>query len=216
MRRPVLLTTLGALLGLAAAQAVAHSNATPAASPFASPRAATCSGSRRPPEFFLDLVGTPAASNATARAGAISITSGTPAPLPTGPPADPLTVAAITAVMEAVVACFNAGDFARTAALFTDDFWRQEVRGMEVVAQGFAEAAAQPPTPVPPDERETLVGIREVRVLAAERIGAMVELETARAGREVSFVVFVDTPDGWRIGDVTTNPPPEAASTPAP
>ena len=168
------------------------------ATPPGTPTSEPCRVVPRSAAFFQELATTAAARPPSPTAS--------PAPLilPEGDPVTAETVVAITATMEAVVACSNAGDFARTAALFTDDFWRREVR-FAGAAVSVANTVASPPAPVSTEQRERLVDIWGERILPDGRVGALVVLSRpSDAVTDADFVVFEKVNDRWLVDEVIT------------
>ena len=104
--------------------AASRLGASPAEARQATP-AATCQVAPRPAGFFDQIAATPGATKATpvgTPAGSAS-----PVALPQGQPADQATVAAVSEVERQLVACLNAGDYARAYALYTDDYLRRNL-----------------------------------------------------------------------------------------
>lgn len=198
-----------ALLGV-----VAVGNAPAAAqqaSPAASPAVVACTVAPRPVDqligFWYGPGGTPAA---TPPAGSPVASA---AELPQGEPADAVTVAAITATTQEVFACVNAGEFARQLALYTDRLTRQfGPQHGETEAQTRAFVAT--PHPAPPDQRVTVLGLRDARVLPDGRVGALLELEvndpTQGPAPQTAFIVFVRDGDRWLVDEFV--PLPTAAT----
>ncbi len=144
------------------------------------PVASDCDVDPRSLEGVLALV-----DNATPVPGFAAVAS--EADLPQGSPADAATVAAVTAVEVAFVACVGAGDWPRVLALMTDDaVLRNYPESPKRVAELFGSVGTPPVAGV----QYVLVAVRDVRLLSDGRIGAVVELGV------------VDTP-GPRTIDVT-------------
>jgi hypothetical protein len=127
----------------------------------------------------------------------------TPAPRPTTPPsepAEPATIAAISATVYHFLACVNAGDMLRGYALYTDEFVRTSVF--------FDPAMERPPVPVPPDQRVTLLDITYVRVYPDDRVGAVIVIDDplAPSPAEPYFFVFREVDGDWLFDEwpVTT------------
>lgn len=115
--------------------------------------------------------------------------------LPTGEPADPATVAAVTATVRRFVACANARDVGRMYALVSDAFLRQSFGNQPTTEAVAAYLAATPPAR-PADQRTELVAVRSVRVLADGRIGALVDdrdpTDPRTTGVSTDWVVLVE------------------------
>ncbi len=191
-----------------AAPVVARQDTTPPAlaDDIASCQAAT---EPRPIEFFTPLLvaptPTPAATEPEKSAEAVTPTGTEYVPadhaddavssapddsfsVPPGWDADPTTVAAVEAALRAMVACINAGDFLRFAALFTDDYWVAAFRSGAWAGFWGIEAAATDPAAfetfvretesVAPDQHHVLRNLEEVVVLLDGRVGAVAFLAT--------------------------------------
>jgi predicted SnoaL-like aldol condensation-catalyzing enzyme len=106
--------------------------------------------------------------------------------------------------MEEIVTCFNDGEFARAASLFTDEYWRAEIRSPEI-GQSFANAASTPATIVREGEREELIEIRDVRTLEDGRVSAIVILKNARDTEpDADLVIFEREGGRWLVDEVIT------------
>lgn len=173
--------------------------ATPAGTTGAVPPPAACRVAPR------SLAALRAAGTSTAAPTAVA----TPAVLPAGTPADPATVAAIVAVTRERIACNNANDLLRILAFFTDEYLRRTVD-----FGALARALDLPPTPVPAALRQGLVAVRDVRLLADGRVGAVVVTETPSAAppTQATFVRFRKVGDRWLIDDLTDLPPDQATT----
>lgn len=127
--------------------------------------------------------------------------------LPAGEPADAATVAAVTAAARRFVACANARDVARMYALVSDAFLRQSF-GNQPATEAVAAYLAATPVARPPAERTELVAVREVRVLADGRVGALVDhrdpTDPRTDGIATDWVVFVEA-DGGLLMDETVS-----------
>jgi ketosteroid isomerase-like protein len=144
--------------------------------------------------------------------------------LPAGDPADPETVAAVTATVREYLACLNAGEFLRIYALVSGDYLRTQVvpneptaEGLAAFRRGLATAVAASPQPLPEAARTSLVEIGNVRMLEDGRVGAVVVTEDAETGsrQDRAFVVF--TNEGGRLLiDAVSQIIPGVASSPTP
>ncbi len=162
---------------------------------------AECRVEPRPLAGFESVIGTPGAVSA--------ILMGTPiatGEIPSGgTPADPAVVDAVTATAREFLACANAGDMRRAAALLTDDAFRQFYGGID--QRDVAELAGIP-TPLPMELRASSVAVEDVRVLEDGRVTAVTEIN---GGRNV--LIFVATGDRYLL-DASAELP--AAGTPTP
>jgi hypothetical protein len=127
----------------------------------------------------------------------------TEADLPDGPPADPATAAAVAAVAREYVACVNLWDRTRLLALATDDYVRRYFALQEpYTPEQFAALAT--PLPSGPEWSETLLEVRDVRVLPDGRVSAIVVLEIPHPGLvsvTTTFFIFERNGDRWLIDD---------------
>jgi len=175
------------------------------------PAVSDCRTAPRTDQFFRRLTLAPAVAPGTAEA------SPPPFAMPRGRLADPATATAIVATVEQIVACFNAGDFARLSALFTDDYWRREVDALAEKADEFAGAVAAPPAPVAPGSRERLIEVRQIEILADGRVGALVVFSNPKdTAPDPDFLYFVQTEGRWLVDEVVTGIGIEAAAAATP
>ncbi|MGH2558586.1 MAG: hypothetical protein ACRDJH_05940 [Thermomicrobiales bacterium] len=121
-----------------------------------------------------------------------------PSALPSGEPADPGTVAEITAVVEQFMACLNALDVLRTFALVSDDLIPRMVTDADLSPE---DVAVSTPDPAPQEHWIKLGEIDGVRVLADGRVGALVTAAPPDNDDPV-FMIFTHTEDRWLIDDV--------------
>ena len=160
------------------------------------PDPALCRTEPRPQAELLPLLsGTPAAAPAATDLPA-SVTA--EAQLPSGTPADAATVAAITATARELIACNNAGDFGRVFAFYTDEFIRRAFGGDPTAREQVPALLATPAAPLPPEARTTLLAVRDVRVLADGRVGAIMEDVDPRQKVTV-FLIFAQVGDRWLV-----------------
>lgn len=129
-------------------------------------------------------------------------------PVILGKPADADTSNAITAVVRELEACINSGDHLRLYALFSDALF-QQIQSEEAVAEMKAEIqalASATPTPVPPGQRQVLVGPWYVQQLDDGRVMAAVlfKLEgEAESYPSATKVLFFTRGDGdWLIEEM--------------
>jgi|SRR5579884_2300586 len=162
-----------------------------------------CTVAPRSIQFFRGLLGTP-------------IPATTPPPFNprTGVPAAPSVVAGVTATMQELVACTNAGDALGLYALLTDAYLRQVVRERGPnTPQAVADLARYTPTPAPATEQRHLVEVDSVRQWPDGRVGAVVTI-----GYDVRYSLAVQTDDavfapangGWLIDWLSPVIPPGA------
>lgn len=204
MRRPARLALVAALALLAPLGVAAAQDATPGAGADrfpVTPDPAACAVEPRAADELLALWYGPDGSP-VAGAGAMGGAGGTEVTIPLGPPADAATAEAAAATVEAVFACFAAGDALRAYALFTDEL---------AVAFGpepgtpREEAAAFLAAPMEMDEgegvggeaaRAQILAVTDVMELADGRVGAFA---VDREGGEASTVYVVFEREGGRL-----------------
>jgi hypothetical protein len=119
-----------------------------------------------------------------------------------GTPAGTQTVAAITVVIREVIAAFNAGLTLRAYANFSDDHFRR--RGL--LPDGEIETLRGSSRPLQPEEQETFLAIREVRVLQDGRVSVILSTHVPAAGETRKVLIFTRAGDRWQI-DAVIEPP---------
>ncbi len=135
----------------------------------------------------------------------------TAVPAPLGEPADAETVTGVTETVREVFACFNAGDFGRATALFSENLVRQFGPSPEESPEdvrGFLEAAE----PAPEEARIRLLAVTDVAVMEDGRVGAFVvsvDPTVPPEGAETALVLFVETGDRWVVDEVVEFVPAE-------
>jgi hypothetical protein len=136
------------------------------------------------------------------------------ADLPQGPPADLATVAAIEAVAREYVACVNAWDLPRLLGLTTDNYARRFVAAEgPITAEVYA--AMSTPYPTEPAWRVELLAVRDARVLADGRVGAVLVVRHPHPEFDsisVTLFLFARVGDRWLVDDAIAVVP---AGTPA-
>ena len=128
-----------------------------------------------------------------------------------GAPADPETVAAVTATIEHLYACYNAGDYLRAFALFTDDGLRRALPGLGLTAKDLAFIAG-PPVP-PPKAAWQAVAVRQVTTLSDGRARARLD-GGAPVGPFAADVVLLETDGQYRIDHLLPVKAASGAATP--
>ena len=198
-RPPIFVAALLAILAVPL-RATAQ-DATPAAGAFpVTPDPAECRVAPRSLEGMSALSATPGTH---APAGTWPTQVPTEADLPGGPPADPATAAAVAAAARAYVACVNRWDLARLLALATDAYVRRFVAAEGPVTPRWYEELATP-QPAGPEWRATLLAVRDARVLADGRVGAILVVRHPRPGAEsvtTTLFVFARAGDRWLLDD---------------
>jgi hypothetical protein len=211
MRNALVLLVVLILIGANASTGVFAQETTPTPVTFpVTPDPALCRVAPRPiADFtrFLGASGTPAAESATPAPS--SATTFVP---PQGKPADPTTTAAVATTAVEIFACFNAGDWLRATALWTDAFLAQVLQESPPTEEDIAYFAA---TPVPrsPDEADQILAVREVVVLPDGRVGAFYDFQFPE-GPQTQYGILVREGDRYLLDDVPYYSPIEGTPTP--
>jgi hypothetical protein len=119
-----------------------------------------------------------------------------------GAAASAQTVAAVTLVAREVIAAFNAGAPLRAFVHFSDDHFRRQG---ELTPEEIAVLQA-PVQPLPPEEQETVIALREARLLPDGRVSAILVSHYPAVGDSRKVLIFVRTPDRWLIDAVIEVP----------
>lgn len=160
---------------------------------------ALCTVEPRDTAELLDLwfpaEGTPAA--------AVVEESPTEVTVPLGQPADDEEISAIYATVHEVFSCFEAGDFGRATALFTDDLVRQFGPGPEESREDVTALLEATPTPEEGGGESQIIAITDVMVLEDGRIGAFV-VDRGPQGDATAYAIFEQEQDGdrWLVDEV--------------
>jgi hypothetical protein len=128
-----------------------------------------------------------------------------------GMPASAQTVAAVTLVVREVIAAFNAGSPLRAFVHFSDDHFRRE----GPLSPEEVEVLRAPVRPLPPEEQETVVAVREARQLADGRVSAILVSHYPSVGETHKVLIFARTHDRWQIDAAIEAPSPPAPTPPA-
>ena len=141
-------------------------------------------------------------------------------PVPLGEPAGGGVEEGVAATAREVLACINAGDELRAAALFTDP-------GVRRFAGGAAELDAlravleAPAEPLPEEARLRLIAVTDVSLLPDRRAVAFVAINDPRTlppGPQTSLIVFDRRGERWLIEEIigfSQVAPRDTAGTPA-
>jgi hypothetical protein len=157
MRFVAILCVNLALLSVLSLSAVASQQATPTAE-FVMPDPADCQIEPRTLESVTALAGTPVAAPVAT------------ASLEGAEPASEEIVAAVTAVVQESVACFNAGNFLAQFAFHTDEAL-MAIIPPGLTAEDLAGFFGAPPEPLPEEARESVM-VRDVMVLPDGQVSA--------------------------------------------
>lgn len=151
---------------------------------FVTPDPSECRIEPRSLDSVVSLLGTPVADSPA-----------TPV-MDAAEPADAEVVAAVTAIAQESVACFNAGNFLAQFAFYTDG----ALLGLippGLTAAGLAGFLGAPPEPLPVEERESVM-VRDVMVLPGGQVTAYVVLRNLE-GTFTTFVTLEQQGDGFVI-----------------
>lgn len=192
---------------LAVPAPVAAQETTPVAVPV-TPDPAACRSEPRTIDELYALLGTPVPTASDTELS-VSTPAAGPAPvsLPAGEPADSATVGAITATIVEAYACFNAGDYLRAFALYSDEAL-QRFAEQGPFTKDIAAFFLATPEAFPEDFRSSVLAVRDVRVLPDGRVGALVDTDDPTSlpeGTDVDFVVFVEQGDRYLIDEEITD-----------
>src|SRR5215213_3556287 len=192
---------LAAALLTAAVPAVAQD-----ASPTAGASGAACIVEPRDVEelisFYFGPEGTPLATPT-------ATTVESEAELPQGEPVDPAVEEAVNATVTELIACFDAGQYARAFALMTDDMARQfgpdlsnpgEDTPEEVRALLEAQLGGTPVVDEPGMEQGASTDMgqgRDIRVLDGGRVGGVWAIEG-----DAAFIVLEQQDDQWLVDEL--------------
>ncbi len=203
MKRLVLLVVTLVSLGLLGPSVAGAQDATPAAEGEA-PDPAECQVEGRTADELIEIwyeqndEGTPVLATPEAE----GLLTTVPAPL--GEPADEETVAGVTETVREVLACFNAGDFGRATALFSENFIGQFGPSPEESPEdvrGFLEVGEA----APEEARIRLLAVTDVAVMEDGRVGAFVvsvDPTVPPEGAETALILFVEEEDRWLVDGV--------------
>ena len=206
VHRPGWVAGLAVAAALASGTAAATAQDAPAKGEPAVPEPARCVAEPRPIEDLEEYVG---AGDRVGAAVASASPTADEATSDAGEPADPETVAGATETIETLYACYNANDYPRAFALFTDAGLERALPGFGLTAKDLAYLAEQP-EPVPaPKEAWRAVAVREVTALPDGRLRASFA-ESAPNGQLTGVAVLVEAEGDYRIDDLSTTPPTPA------
>lgn len=116
--------------------------------------------------------------------------------------ASPETMGAVTLVAREVTAAFNAGMPMRAFSYFTDDYFRRQI----TLTPGDIEALRAPGRPLPPYEQETIITVRDVRVLNDGRVSTILVSRFPALGEARRIFVFRRENGHWQVDAVIEDP----------
>jgi hypothetical protein len=144
--------------------------------------------------------------------------TGTPVPggAEEGTPADAETVAAVTATIREELACANAQDLRRFAALHTKAGLVSLFADSPEALTRLPELAATTPVPAPEDERNALYTVHDVVELPDGRVRAIADLYdiSAEPGDVRYAYILVESRGRWLIDEVSKESANAATPTP--
>jgi hypothetical protein len=214
----ILILTLVAFNPAVIPAAMAAQDATPGAGPARADRAAPpeeCQVAPRVADEVFALIG-------LVEGGEAAPADRTPVPAPPWTAADDEAATAAEAAAREWLACINADDNLRIAALMTDGALTRFFAGAMVAAEQLEEAQArltETPAPRAEEEQVRLVSVSDVAVLDDGRIVALAVINEPALrphGQETLLLVFDPTGERYLIDDVIQfSIVPPRAGTPA-
>ena len=201
MRRYRLLDSLVAvMLGMGLVIPTAHAQeATPGALIGDTAPGSACTVEPRPTAFFEQFVGTPMAMAATPESATAATFQ-----LPEGEPVDEETLNAVFNTLQQLAACLNAGDFARYAAVFTDEYWQREFEQFGPIAEEDLAFLGATPQPLPEQVQAAMLGIVDVRTIEDGRVAGLFDVYDPYAsppGPARFYWEFVEQDGVWLIDE---------------
>jgi hypothetical protein len=132
--------------------------------------------------------------------------SPTPASPPTGAPVDAATADAVKSAIREFIACFNAGDFWRQMATYSDRYVQVYLQSYLDPATGISQDIYDlyaTPRPMETEHRTGLIGIDQIVQLPDGRVAAVVTADDPAddIAPGQSLVYLVKNGDRWLIDD---------------
>ena len=183
--------------------------AVPASAQEASPAAGGAAACTVEPRDVDELIGFYFGPQGTPLATPAATMVDTEAELPQGEPIDPAVEEAVNATVTQLIACFDAGQYARAFALMTDDLARQtgpdlsnpdEDSPEEVRALLEAQLAGTPVVDEPGMDEGAATDVgqgRDIRVLEGGRVGGIWSVEG-----DAAFIVLEQQDDQWLVDEI--------------
>lgn len=122
-----------------------------------------------------------------------------------GQPVDAETTSAATETLERLYACYNANDYPRAFALFTDAGLGRVLPAFALTEKDLAFMAESPEPAPAPKEAWRAVAVRQVELLPDGRLRATID-GLAADGPFTAVALLIETGDGLRIDDLSTVP----------
>jgi hypothetical protein len=168
-----------------------------------SPTELTCTIPPREAAFFETIQGTPVVPDAN-RAPLID------AYRSSDQPATAEQVAELQETMDQFIACYNAGDYARLFALFSDGYWQREVGDLPARAGEFVRmiqtTSQTTSVRISDEKREGPTIVVDARTLPDGRLAALVHYDVDQAPDDgIDLIVFTKIGDLWLIDEVVTD-----------
>lgn len=119
---------------------------------------------------------------------------------PQGEEADQATVDAVTATYRQLVACINAGDFARVYSLYSEGYLRELLSAGRISLDQFQATPAAPAE----QQQNSLVGVTDVRRLEGDFVSARVSTINPTVETPVVIdTILIRSGDGYLIDQET-------------
>ena len=128
-----------------------------------------------------------------------------PLAVPLGEPAGGGVVDEVTATTRELLACLNAGDVARTAAVMTDNGFRRLYGTGQANADALGERLAGTPTALPEERRTRLIAVTDVSRVPGGRVVTFVVINDPTdlpRGPETLLLTFDRVEDRWLVDDI--------------
>ena len=168
------------------------------------PVPAACTADRRSVAEIIAFLPETAATPSSERGGPIrhaEHATTVPLALPPGQPADAETVAAVTATMGQLFACYNADDLVGAFSLLSDGYIRAGFASGGGTRAELAARLARPATPVAGRYRAAAFVIIDAVVLADRRVAALLRVSDPDDDEPV-LVYFVEQEGRWLIDEI--------------
>jgi hypothetical protein len=131
----------------------------------------------------------------------------TPIKPPLGQVVDNKTAISIKDAAREVLACFNAGDIPRAAAMMTDNGIKRSYWGLTIndqSRQNAKELLTKPPTPRSEDQAIRLIAVTDASTLPDGRVAAFLVINEPLLpppGPETLLFIFANQDGTWKVDD---------------